>query len=91
MNLEDKKTCSYKATIEDEYKRLRAGEYAIPLQPSHGDHHTCGHNDSHIVSMEGDAWDHPPAELICGMVAVSPTTGRFLVGVLRLSSWIMAC
>lgn len=58
--------CSYKAPTEDEYKR--AGVKAATRQfCTQGMEiaYRCGQNDEQIVQVDGDAWNHPPAELVC--------------------------
>ena len=59
-------SCSYKAPTEDAYKR--AGVHAATRSfCTQGMEITyqCGHNDFHTATIAGDAWNNPPAKLVC--------------------------
>jgi hypothetical protein len=61
-----KKTCSYKAPSEDEYKR--AGVHAKTrtfCTQAMEIIYSCGDGRSDTVLVPGDAWNHPPALLEC--------------------------
>src|SRR5260370_655717 len=62
----DKKTCSYKAPTEDEYKRagVQAKTRSFCTQAMEITYN-CGHNDPQPVMVQGDAWKTPPAQLAC--------------------------
>lgn len=59
-------SCSYKAPTEDAYKRagVRAATRSFCTQGMEIVYH-CGSGPSETVSVPGDAWNHPPAELHC--------------------------
>jgi pimeloyl-ACP methyl ester carboxylesterase len=58
--------CSYKAPTEDQYKHagVTAATRTMCTQGMEITYR-CGQNDEQIVSVDGDAWNHPPAELVC--------------------------
>jgi pimeloyl-ACP methyl ester carboxylesterase len=59
-------SCSYKAPSEDQYRR--AGVVAKTRNfCTQGMEITyrCGQNDEQVVNVDGDAWLHPPAQLVC--------------------------
>jgi pimeloyl-ACP methyl ester carboxylesterase len=63
----DKKmSCAYKAPTEDAYRKagVQARTRAFCSQAMEISY-SCGPNDSHVVTVPGDAWDHPAAELVC--------------------------
>jgi pimeloyl-ACP methyl ester carboxylesterase len=59
-------SCSYKAPTPDEYRRAGV-EAATRTFCTQGMEITyrCGQNDEQTVTVDGDAWDHPPAQLVC--------------------------
>ena len=61
-----KTSCSYKAPTEDEYKRLGV-QAATRTFCTQGMQivYNCGDNNSRTINVDGDAWDHPAAELYC--------------------------
>jgi hypothetical protein len=74
----DKKTCSYKAPSEDEYKRagVQARTRTFCTQAMEITYN-CGNEDFHSVGVEGDAWTKPPAVLDCNAPAsASMPAGR---------------
>src|SRR5262249_51305783 len=68
---DDKRTCSYKAPTEDQYKRagVQARTRTFCTQAMEIVYQ-CGHNDFHTVTVPGDAWQHPPAVLDCSPPAL---------------------
>jgi pimeloyl-ACP methyl ester carboxylesterase len=58
--------CSYKAPTPDQYAKagVKAATRTMCTQGMEITYH-CGQNDDQVVSVDGDAWNHPPAELIC--------------------------
>lgn len=63
---DDRLTCSYKAPTEAEYRKagVQAATRAFCTQAMEIIYH-CGDNDFHTVTVPGDAWKHPPAQLVC--------------------------
>ena len=61
-----KACCTYKAPTEDEYTRagVTANRRTFCTQAMEITYH-CGDNDDQIVTVPGDAWNQPPAQLIC--------------------------
>ena len=59
-------SCSYKAPTPDEYTRagVQAAGRSFCTQGMEITYR-CGQNDPQIVTVPGNAWDHPPAELNC--------------------------
>lgn len=59
-------SCSYKAPTEEQYKQagVTAATRALCTQGMEI-RYRCGRNDEQIVQVDGDAWNHPPAELVC--------------------------
>src|SRR5215467_10459618 len=58
--------CSYKAPTEDAYKRMgvKARTRSFCTQGMEITYQ-CGHNDFHTATIAGDAWNNPPAQLVC--------------------------
>ena len=61
-----KAACSYKAPTEEQYKRagVHAATRSFCTQGMEITY-SCGSGDTKTVSVPGDAWNHPPAELRC--------------------------
>jgi len=61
-----KKSCSYKAPTENEYKRagVRAATRSFCTQGMEITFQ-CGNGPAQVVLVDGDAWNHSPAELVC--------------------------
>ncbi len=58
--------CSYKAPTEDEYRRLGVQAHTRSFCTQGMEiTYRCGTNDEQAVTVEGDAWNHPPAQLVC--------------------------
>ncbi|MGE5321290.1 MAG: hypothetical protein ACM3SW_00405, partial [Actinomycetota bacterium] len=69
-----RKSCAYKAPTPDEYTRagVRAATRTFCTQGMEIVFQ-CGHNDFQTITVPGDAWTHPPAQLFCeGMHAPPP-------------------
>jgi hypothetical protein len=67
-----KTSCSYKAPKEDAYKR--AGVHARTktfCSQAMEITYRCGDSQTGTVTVPGDAWDHPPAELRCDGRAIA--------------------
>jgi len=62
----DKKTCSFKAPTQDAYQRagVQAATRTMCTQAMEIIY-DCGRNDAQTVTVPGDAWNHPPAQLQC--------------------------
>src|SRR5438445_627596 len=62
----DRASCTYKAPTEDQYRRagVQARTRTFCTQAMEITYQ-CGHNDFQTVLVPGDAWSHPPAQLIC--------------------------
>jgi hypothetical protein len=62
----NRQSCSYKAPTPQEYTRagVRAATRSFCTQAMEITYE-CGPNDFHTVTVPGDAWNHPPAELVC--------------------------
>jgi hypothetical protein len=76
---DSKKTCSFKAPSEQQYHAagVSAATRTFCTQAMEITF-DCGRNDPQTVNVQGDAWDHPPAELSCNPKPVTnPTTLPF--------------
>jgi len=89
-----KKSCSYKAPSEDQYRHagVQAKTRTFCTQGMILTYQ-CGHNDFTTVTVPGDAWKHPPAPLDCNPPP-SPLKGRFdptgpAMGIVTLGDSIM--
>ena len=62
----NKTVCSYKAPTEEEYKRLgvHAATRAFCTQAMEITYH-CANGEIKGETVPGDAWNHPPAQLVC--------------------------
>ncbi|HYL10174.1 MAG TPA: alpha/beta hydrolase [Candidatus Acidoferrales bacterium] len=63
---DDRGSCSYKAPTQDAYQRagVQAKTRTFCTQAMEITYR-CGQNDDQVVTVPGDAWNHPPAELDC--------------------------
>ncbi len=61
-----KPSCSYKAPTEKQYKQMgvHARREAFCTQGMEITYQ-CGQGDLRTVEVKGDAWNHPPAQLVC--------------------------
>jgi pimeloyl-ACP methyl ester carboxylesterase len=61
-----KKSCSFKAPTQDQYTRegVKAATRSFCTQGMEITYQ-CGHNDFQTINVPGDAWNNPPAELLC--------------------------
>ena len=59
-------SCSYKAPTEDAYRRagVQAQTRSFCTQAMEITYH-CGDNDDQVITVPGDAWNQPPASLVC--------------------------
>jgi len=84
----DKKACSYKAPTEQQYKAagVKAATRSFCTQGMEISYN-CGHNDPQSAFVPGDAWNNPPAELLCNPAALPPnhvfTAGTGAIGVTK--------
>src|SRR5579872_1944824 len=71
----NKTTCSYKAPTQDAYQRegVHAATRTFCTQGMEITYH-CGTGPNLVVSVPGDAWNNPPAQLHC--LADDPSTYR---------------
>jgi microsomal dipeptidase-like Zn-dependent dipeptidase len=90
-----KKSCSYKAPTEDEYRRagVQAATRALCTQGMEIVYQ-CGHNDFQTIQVPGDAWNQPPAQMFCGgspaPAALTPDASGRLRGFVDLHTHPMA-
>lgn len=65
-----KSSCTYKAPTEDEYRRLGV-QAATRTFCTQGMQilYNCGTQQSRTINVDGDAWNHPAAELYCPKAA----------------------
>ncbi len=69
---DDKASCSYKAPTEQQYRQEGVQAATRPFCTQGMEiTYQCGHNDFQTVLVPGDAWDHPPAQLICNAPPVT--------------------
>jgi microsomal dipeptidase-like Zn-dependent dipeptidase len=69
-----RKSCAYKAPTPDQYTRagVKAATRTFCTQAMEIVFQ-CGHNDFQTITVPGDAWTHPPAQMFCeGMQAPPP-------------------
>src|SRR5689334_21690401 len=60
----NKMSCSFKAPTEDQYKKAGVQAHTRMLCTQAMEiTYRCGQNDPQVVTVPGDAWNHPPAEL----------------------------
>lgn len=84
-----KQNCSYKAPTPDQYKKAGVQAATRPFC-SQGMEITydCGDNDFHTAKVNGDAWDNPPAQLVCK----APTPAKVNpVGFITVSAARIGC
>lgn len=78
-------SCSYKAPTESQYRAagVRANTRTFCTQAMEILFH-CGAGANQVVTVPGDAWNNPPAELNCNPTAVTPQSiqGGYQVGVI---------
>jgi len=65
-------SCTFKAPTPDEYKRagVQARTRTFCTQAMEIIYH-CGNGPTTVITVPGDAWNHPPAQLVCGPPPVS--------------------
>jgi hypothetical protein len=70
-----RKMCSFKAPTEAQYKAagVQAATRTFCTQAMEITYR-CGSFDPDTVHVDGDAWNHPPAQLACGTVATDEQT-----------------
>ncbi|HEX8106077.1 MAG TPA: hypothetical protein VF516_00050, partial [Kofleriaceae bacterium] len=63
---DDRSHCSYKAPTPDAYQRAGVHAATRPLCTQAMEiTYRCGSNDDQVVTVPGDAWNQPPAQLRC--------------------------
>ncbi|HET9988491.1 MAG TPA: hypothetical protein VFQ65_08220, partial [Kofleriaceae bacterium] len=68
-------SCSFKAPTEDQYKHagVTAKTRSFCTQAMEITY-TCAPNDFHTITVPGDAWNQPPAQLTCTTPPPPPHT-----------------
>lgn len=71
----NRQACSYKAPSEDDYKRMgvQAKTRTFCTQAMEITY-SCAPGNFHTVTVPGDAWNHPPANLVCNSAPAAPPT-----------------
>lgn len=88
-----KKTCAFKAPTESQYRAAgvsaQTRSFCTQAMEVTFD---CGRNDTQTVNVQGDAWDKPPADLVCNPPQVAdPTALPFGSALIKIEHARIGC